>query len=508
LTARAPIETNRAGLTLLHPVAGVSGEAVTVTRPDGAEAEARFPMAISPGQPVFDIAGLRHVVSGVAVDIRFAGEVFEMEDQRNWSDASYKTYCRPLAAPRPYVVAAGETVRQSVVIRLSGAPAAATAAASGSDSSAPPEVALAADAAWDMAESAALIDAVPDASILLRVALDEAAAALSPAAFSALKRPVDLELVTADDGDVAAAMAACAARMAAAGLRPRSVIATPRAYMASHQPEGPWPAGLSPRDAAIIAGRAFEGAAVGVGMLTNFTEFNRRPPPQDVGDHVAYSTTAIVHAADDRSVLETLEALPQIHASARALAGGRPIRLGLASIGMRTNPYGAAVAPNPGLARVAMATDDPRQRTVFAAAFAVGAYAAAAREGCARIALAGVGGPFAMGAVEDGRVVAWPILHAVKALSMLSSGDPVDGPAVGPGLLGVAARRPDGTMLGVYANCTLEPAELRAPGAVAKLLGPETDASSVDWLDHAPERAADTLPLAPLSVAFLSWRAS
>ena len=29
------------------------------------------------------------------------GDVFEMEDQRNWTDASFKTYCTPLRQPFP-----------------------------------------------------------------------------------------------------------------------------------------------------------------------------------------------------------------------------------------------------------------------------------------------------------------------------------------------------------------------------------------------------------------------
>ena len=35
------------------------------------------------------------------------GDAFEMEDQRNWADASFKTYVRPLPKPRPYVIAEG-----------------------------------------------------------------------------------------------------------------------------------------------------------------------------------------------------------------------------------------------------------------------------------------------------------------------------------------------------------------------------------------------------------------
>ena len=41
---------------------------------------------------------------GVRAECRMEGDTFEMEDQRNWSDASYKTYVRPLALPWPYML--------------------------------------------------------------------------------------------------------------------------------------------------------------------------------------------------------------------------------------------------------------------------------------------------------------------------------------------------------------------------------------------------------------------
>jgi hypothetical protein len=59
------------------------------------------------------------------------GDVFEMEDQRNWSDASYKTYVRPLALPWPYRIPAGETVTQRIVLDITdkrARPPAATSA--------------------------------------------------------------------------------------------------------------------------------------------------------------------------------------------------------------------------------------------------------------------------------------------------------------------------------------------------------------------------------------------
>ncbi len=46
------------------------------------------------------------------------GDAFETEDQRNWSDASYKTYVRPLSKPRPYMMAKGTTDSQRITITL------------------------------------------------------------------------------------------------------------------------------------------------------------------------------------------------------------------------------------------------------------------------------------------------------------------------------------------------------------------------------------------------------
>jgi len=41
-----------------------------------------------------------------------------MEDQRNWTDASYKTYCTPLGLPYPAKVEKGARVRQAVALTL------------------------------------------------------------------------------------------------------------------------------------------------------------------------------------------------------------------------------------------------------------------------------------------------------------------------------------------------------------------------------------------------------
>lgn len=80
-------ETARAGFAVLHPIVGVAGRPVEVEHGDGTVERSVFPDLIEPWQPFKDIAAITHEVSpGIEAECRFAGDVFEMEDQRNWTD--------------------------------------------------------------------------------------------------------------------------------------------------------------------------------------------------------------------------------------------------------------------------------------------------------------------------------------------------------------------------------------------------------------------------------------
>ena len=328
LEARHEVRVNRAGFVLLHPLTGLVGQPLRVRRPDGSEDGAAFPTRISPGQPVFNIAGLSHEVTGVAVDIAFSGEVFEMEDQRNWTDASFKTYCRPLSLPRPFELKTGERVEQRVEVRLERrAEGAGPATPSPAQTGRLPRMVVALDeqVAALNESSIAPIKCVNFTEALVRLRPKDADAALASA--SRLDLPLALEIVVPKGVDPKAELRVVAKACHGASAAPVRVLALPEPYLASHQPEGPWPDGATPEDAADAVRAAFPAARAGAGMLTNFTEFNRRPPHHE-SDYVSFGTTAIVHAADDVSVLETLEAMPDIFDSARDLAGGRPLRLG------------------------------------------------------------------------------------------------------------------------------------------------------------------------------------
>src|SRR5262249_47852512 len=76
---------------------------------------------VDPEQCFFELRALSHqVVPGVRATCTMEGASWEMEDHRNWLDASFKTYVRPLALPHPYTIAGGSTVTQTVTFSFAG----------------------------------------------------------------------------------------------------------------------------------------------------------------------------------------------------------------------------------------------------------------------------------------------------------------------------------------------------------------------------------------------------
>lgn len=117
--ADVPFETNRTGFVILHPLLGFAGTEVEVEHASAPTHRLTIAAAISPGQPVLDIQAITHEPrAGLRVTTRFTGDIFEMEDHRNWSDASFKTYSRPIALPYPYLLNPDETVTQLVEVSI------------------------------------------------------------------------------------------------------------------------------------------------------------------------------------------------------------------------------------------------------------------------------------------------------------------------------------------------------------------------------------------------------
>jgi hypothetical protein len=108
-------EKNRVGFCVLHPIEGYAGNDCIIIHSDKTSEKYLFPMDISPHQPFKDISSMKWIVNGSTCTLDFFGEIFETEDQRNWSDASYKTYCTPLSLPYPAKIKKGEKIIQRII---------------------------------------------------------------------------------------------------------------------------------------------------------------------------------------------------------------------------------------------------------------------------------------------------------------------------------------------------------------------------------------------------------
>lgn len=116
----------RIGLCVLHPAATHAGRPATITS-DGRRVAAEFPHRLVMRLPHDDrewpllglpFERLEIELDGADVDWRFDRDPFELEDQRNWSDASFKTYSAPRGRPQPFAVAAGDRLAHRIRVRV------------------------------------------------------------------------------------------------------------------------------------------------------------------------------------------------------------------------------------------------------------------------------------------------------------------------------------------------------------------------------------------------------
>jgi hypothetical protein len=210
----------------------------------------------------------------------------------------------------------------------------------------------------------------------------------------------------------------------------------------------------------------FPGVNAGGGMLSYFTELNRKPVPKGLFDFVTHTVCPIVHAADDVSVMETLEAMPSIIASARNMIGKTPYHLGPSGISARDNPYGANVSGNPKGERVCLSDRDPRQRGLFAAAWNLGLVAAVARGGLDAMALGAFTGP--QGVIDGSRLR--PAFHVLAGLAPASGARRLDATSSAQSLIEVVAYHGRHGPVMWLANLTSERQTAKVTGFAGKAL--------------------------------------
>jgi len=411
----ADFETARAGFAVLHPVVGVAGQPVEIRHADGSVEQSKWPDRIDPWQPFKQIAAITHrVAPGVDATTSFEGDVFEMEDQRNWTDGSYKTYVRPLALPWPYKVEKGKPFSQRIAVTLSAQTGAAPAIATKDAISLRitptkrvlPEigVGLRPDC---LSQERASVDTLKTIGAKHLIAHFDPVAGHGLAALqgyveiaetSGLR--VTLELAVPCRKPLNEELSEFAGLVKQADLELDTLFVCPSVDRQSTPPGSEWPECPPLADVYAAARAALPGVRLGGGMMSYFTELNRKRVPEDLIDYVSHCTNPIVHAADDLSVMQTFEALAHVVRSTRAIYGNKPYRIGPSTIAMRQNPYGSAAKDNPGLSRIPMANVDPRHNGQFGAAWTLAYAATVASAGLEVLTLSTLAGPFGLIAGE------------------------------------------------------------------------------------------------------------
>ncbi len=379
--ARSAFKRNRIGFCILHPIGPCAGNPCTINKVDGTSERGVFPKYISSDQPFMDLQSISHEVApGVTAEVSFEGDVFETEDQRNWTDASYKTYCTPLGLAFPVDVAEGTEVSQAVTIRLKGdVPKAPSRAAKSQESvlTVGPEVLGPLPVLGLGVASHGLPLADREIKRLKALNLHHLrvdVVASDPDCHEALGQAGEQARALGASLEVAVHLSDNAEGELAALLGEVQLLELPVSrWLIFHVNEkstsGKWVAlareqlaGYDPR------------AKIGAGTNAYFAELNRGRPPVDVLDFVCYSINPQVHAFDNDSLAETLEAQSDTVQSAKAFADGLPIVVSPVTLRPRFNPNATGPEPEPRGDELPSQVD-ARQISLFGAAWTLGSLA-------------------------------------------------------------------------------------------------------------------------------------
>lgn len=373
---------NRIGFCVLHPMT-VAGLPATVTTPTET-IQGAFPERISPHQPFIDMTSISHSAGpDGAVTISFEGDLFEVEDQRNWTDASFKTYGTPLRIPYPVEVTPSERITQVVTIKVSGEPQRAQVAGQSIDVAIDFDQQIALPAIGfgsgrkpiTDTETITLLKAVAPAHLLAEIDLawepEHWQRRLTNAAANAqaVEAALDLSVIAGPDSacwsDLAGYLASndVAVRQIFVFPAPVEPVTFPRFDLVTNG------------ETASAAREAFAGTNVAIsgGTRAYFTELNRGIDLVPKGElaGIMFTVTPEVHAVDNRSVMENIAAQAEAVTSARALIEDQPLTIGPITFMPPYNPNATSAPPPAGPDRLPDAVD-VRQLSLFGAGWTIG----------------------------------------------------------------------------------------------------------------------------------------
>jgi D-apionolactonase len=385
--ARSVFRYNRVGLCVLHPFRECAGRPYSAQTSQG-QVSGRLPAQIGPQRfeqgfyvPLFP--AFSHLTIDLTADLKaqmdFEGDLFEMEDQRNWTDASFKTYCTPLSLGFPHQVQKGQHIQQSFLVTAQGTPAVQAQSASQ-----PLRISLGEHTGGTLPS---IGFALSDDGATLTTSENERLRLLKPDHLR-----VDIHLKTDYSSSLAQATQVvralnCSLEVAlflveetadqlhqlASLLENGAAVARFLVFQEGAQtahPSETTPPRLVELARQHLKATAPLAAFVG-GTDMYFCELNRTRPQVAYMDGVSYTIIPQAHAFDERSLSETLEAQAETVKSAQAFAGDRPIIVSPVTFKRRYNPHATVAEAQPAEGELPDAVD-PRQMSLFGAAWTAG----------------------------------------------------------------------------------------------------------------------------------------
>jgi D-apionolactonase len=379
--ARRDFRHNKIGLNIHHPFAACAGRPYRAETPDG-PIEGELPLLIGPQLIVEDIdvplfspfSRLTIEQDGAEVTFDFQGALAEMEDQRNWTDASFKTYMPPQMRGFPYPEQSGRRFQQSITVSFKPLPRSHDVVKQEHtiEVGAPARGALP-SLGLGMAKHGGELTS-REINLLRRLQLDHLrvdlhlndsgySAEFERAVRAAQALDCSLELAVFVDGDGESQLEEFSRLLEAPPVRVTHVLVFAEGEEATLGP-------LAHRARQRLH-RILPGVPVGGGTNVYFNELNRNRPDTEALDMVAYSVNPQIHAFDELSMAEALEGQAETVKSARAFSDDLPVAVSPVTLRPRFN----AVATEEGAEAVTNQLPwevDRRQISLFGAAWTVG----------------------------------------------------------------------------------------------------------------------------------------
>ena len=370
-------KTNRIGFNLLLPLEGLSGRKIIVQKFNNELFNSYFPEIISPDQPFIKFKKIQFIINNhLSVKIFFKGIDFEMEDQRNWGDQSYKIYSGSLTDPFPYIEKINSNFFQQIDIffdeikEMTNYPINTKNVIEthkGKFSFAPSvgvkindEDTLQYNPSLSFNYFYYIYDIVDNIESIQKINFQNK----------------DIFLVILVDHllSVHEQFAIINKSIKNISINIKYLLIVPKIYLNSFQPSGEWPNVPDLDDYYFEAKKNFPKAKIVGGMVTNFTEFNRKKPPIDNIDLFSCSFSPIVHDASNHGIFETPLTLPHLLKTFNAINSDKDIHLGPISLGMHFNPYGESLVKNTNNLRIEMTDNDMRHDSLLSLVWSIGAY--------------------------------------------------------------------------------------------------------------------------------------